>query len=104
MENTIITIFESIDSNLVRLLMNAMVAYFIVIAVKNVITTVYNHMVFRSSEHVCIGTVIRIGSATGYHDCKITSVNFRYIVVENEDIKILVPIHDIYERMWKLPK
>jgi len=104
MESSITELVKSVDVNLFIPLFQAMIAFFIVLWIKNYITSLHAWLLFKNSLNIGIGTWIRLQTTTGFVDGQIRSANRNVIEIDTKDLRIFVPTKSFRERDWALLK
>ncbi|RLA79662.1 MAG: hypothetical protein DRG78_12520 [Epsilonproteobacteria bacterium] len=102
--NDVSGLVQVIKPDLLWTIIQSSIVIFIILIIKDYLTSAVNLMNFKGSKYVCIGTRIRIPNPTGHSDCEITDVNRKFITLENKDVRILMPLKNFREQKWTLIK
>ena len=90
-------IINTFNSAVLILSLKVLLAVLIGISLKNIAETIFAYFDFRSNKYVCIGRRVQINGFEGV----ITSITPRFIVIENNEQSLLLPIVKWKDYHWK---
>ena len=82
-----------LQPELIWTLIQLMITFFIVLWLKGIITDYSDYRKVRGNKRIALGAWLRIGTSTGFVDCKIMAINPGRVLLEGEDVIIDIPIH-----------
>lgn len=96
--------FGAINWSYILPIVYGIVAFFVVILIRSFVLSLHAMISFRNSLYISMGTCVRIPTATGHVDGEITFVNRSVIIVENKELRIIIPTKTFRERDWVVLK
>lgn len=105
MEQSIYKILTSSSSSqLIINLIIIIIIFFIVLIVKNYIRSFFNYLQFRLSMNLSNGDCLLMSYGFEFVEVQIVKVTLKYIILESEDVKIIVPMSSFTSRDWIISK
>jgi len=93
MEDSVLGMVKGgLQPELIWTLIQLMITFFIVLWLKGMITDYSDYRKVRGNKRIALGAWLRIGTSTGYIDCRISSITPERVLVENDDIIVDIPI------------
>src|SRR6056297_1541156 len=80
MEQQIISIFDSIESESLMLLFKLVLVFFIFLLIKNQIQRIVGYLTFKSNPYVSLGKKVRANNLEGV----IKDITFSFVVIETD--------------------
>ena len=78
---------------LVWTLIQLMITFFIVLWLKGIITDYSDYRKVRGNKRIALGAWLRLGTSTGFVDCKIVAINPGRVLLEGEEVIMDIPIN-----------
>lgn len=82
----------------------AMIVIYTVMSIRAFLVSLHAWNNFKSSLNICLGTMVRMPTSTGYSDGVIIRADRRRIVIEMDDTIKFVPTKTFMERDWDILK
>jgi len=105
MDSAVLNLLEhGFSMKLFLQLIGLMIAFLVVLGIKDFLTSLYEYRKFKGSMDVGRGTWIRLPTPVGHVDGQITQANRSHVVVDTIDTRIHLPMKSFRERDWILLK
>jgi len=93
MENALLGMVQGgMKPELIWTLIQLMITFFLVLWLKGMLTNYNDYRAVRGNKRIALGAWIRIGTATGHVDVKITAITPERVLLDNDDVIIDIPI------------
>lgn len=94
MDTTVLEMVQGgMQPELIWTLVQLMITFFIVLWLKGIITDYSDYRKVRGNKRIALGAWLRLGTSTGFIDCKIVAINPGRVLLEGDDVIMDIPIH-----------
>jgi len=93
----LVQIVDAIDSTILWLSLKIFLAVLLGLFLKNMAQSIFAYLDFRSNKYVCVGRKVLVNNFEGV----ITSITFKFIIIENKEQSLLLPTTRWKEYDWK---
>ena len=97
-------VVQSLDWTIIVTVVQGMIVFFLAIWIKNFVVNYHAWLNFKGSMNICLGTWVRLPTATGHVDGQIVEANRNVIRIDTPDLKIFIPTKSFRDRDWVLLK